>query len=69
MSSTRRTLGDGIRTCSRTGTRSINGATSPFQGVHRHNALDAAVAPAYGWLANISDDALRELVALNGGGQ
>ena len=33
-----------------------------------HVALDAAVASAYGWPANISDDeALRELLALNGG--
>jgi len=33
-----------------------------------HNALDAAVAAAYGWSADISDeDALRELLALNGG--
>ena len=38
--------------------------------VDAHDALDAAVAAAYGWLANISDDdALRELLALNGGGQ
>ena len=35
-----------------------------------HNALDAAVAVAYGWSADISDeDALRELLALNGGDQ
>ncbi len=34
-----------------------------------HDALDAAVAAAYGWSAGISDeDALRELLALNGGG-
>ena len=33
-----------------------------------HEALDAAVAAAYGWSAAISDeDALRELLALNGG--
>ena len=33
-----------------------------------HDALDAAVAAAYGWSADISDgDALRELLALNGG--
>ncbi len=33
-----------------------------------HEALDAAVAAAYGWSANISDDdVLRELLALNGG--
>ena len=32
-----------------------------------HAALDAAVAAAYGWPANISDDdALRELLELNG---
>ena len=35
-----------------------------------HDALDAAVAAAYGWSADISDDdVLRELLALNGGGQ
>ena len=34
-----------------------------------HDALDAAVAAAYGWSAAISyEDALRELLALNGGG-
>ena len=34
-----------------------------------HDALDAAVAAAYGWSAGIShEDALRELLALNGGG-
>ena len=34
-----------------------------------HEALDAAVAGAYGWSADISDDeVLRELLALNGGG-
>ena len=34
-----------------------------------HDALDAAVAAAYGWSADISDDeVLRELLALNGGG-
>ena len=33
-----------------------------------HAALDAAVAGAYGWSANISDDeVLRELLTLNGG--
>ena len=33
-----------------------------------HEALDAAVAAAYGWPADISDDeVLRELLALNGG--
>ena len=35
-----------------------------------HTALDAAVAAAYGWPADISDDdVLRELLALNGDGQ
>ena len=34
-----------------------------------HKALDDAVAAAYGWSADISDeDVLRELLALNGGG-
>ena len=34
-----------------------------------HAALDAAVAAAYGWSADISDEeVLRELLALNGGG-
>ncbi len=33
-----------------------------------HEALDAAVAAAYGWSADISDEeVLRELLALNGG--
>ena len=33
-----------------------------------HEALDAAVAAAYGWSADISDDeVLRELLALNSG--
>ena len=33
-----------------------------------HDALDAAVAAAYGWPVDISDDeVLRELLALNGG--
>ncbi len=33
-----------------------------------HAALDRAVAAAYGWPADISDDdVLRELLALNGG--
>ena len=36
--------------------------------VDAHAALDAAVAAAYGWSADISDDeVLRELLALNGG--
>ena len=35
-----------------------------------HAALDAAVAAAYGWSADISDDeVLRKLLALNGGGR
>ena len=35
-----------------------------------HAALDAAVANAYGWSAKTSDDeALRELLALNGDGR
>ena len=35
-----------------------------------HEALDAAVAAAYGWLADISDDeVLCELLALDGGGR
>ena len=35
-----------------------------------HEALDAAVAAAYGWSADISDDeVLRQLLTLNGGGQ
>ena len=34
-----------------------------------HAALDAAVAAAYGWsVETCDDDALRELLALNGGG-
>ena len=34
-----------------------------------HDALDAAVAAAYGWSVSISDeDALGELLALNGSG-
>ena len=33
-----------------------------------HSALDAAVAAAYGWPADIADDdVLRELLVLNGG--
>ena len=36
---------------------------------HAHAALDAAVAAAYGWDADIADeDALRELLALNSAG-
>ena len=35
-----------------------------------HEALDAAVAAAYGWWADLSDDeVLRLLLALNGGGE
>ena len=38
--------------------------------VGAHEALGAAVAAAYGWTADISDDdVLLELLALNGGGQ
>ena len=38
--------------------------------IDAHKALDAAVAAAYGWPADIPDDeVLRELLALNGGGQ
>ena len=38
--------------------------------VDAHEALDTAVAGAYGWSADISDDeVLRELLALNGGGR
>ena len=40
--------------------------TRPQWLADAHTALDAAVAAAYGWPANISDDdALRELLALN----
>ena len=43
--------------------------TRPQWLVDAHNALDVAVAAAYGWSADISDDdVLRELLALNGGG-
>ena len=36
--------------------------------VDAHEALDAAVAAAYGWSAGVSDDdVLRGLLALNGG--
>ena len=42
--------------------------TRPQWLVDAHNALDAAVAAAYGWSADLSDDeVLRELLALNGG--
>ena len=35
-----------------------------------HGALDAVVAAAYGWSAELSDDDVpRELLALNGGGR
>ena len=38
--------------------------------VDAHDALDGAVAAAYGWLADISDeDVLGELLALNGDGR
>ena len=37
--------------------------------VDAHEALDAAVATTYGWSPDITDeDALRELLTLNGGG-
>ena len=39
---------------------------SPDMARRRHAVLDAAVATAYGWPADISDDdALAELLALN----
>ena len=42
--------------------------TRPQWLADAHQALDAAVAAAYGWPADISDDdVLRELLALNGG--
>ena len=43
--------------------------TRPQWLADAHCALDAAVAAAYGWSADIShEDALRELLVLNGGG-
>ena len=40
------------------------------QWLDAHEALDAAVAAAYGWSTDISDDdVLHELLALNGGGR
>ena len=42
--------------------------TRPQWLVDAHAVLDAAVARAYGWPIDISnDDALRELLKLNGG--
>ena len=42
--------------------------TRPRWLADAHEALDAAVAGAYGWPADISDDdALRELLTRNGG--
>ena len=42
--------------------------TRPQWLADAHVALDAAVAAAYGWSADITDDdALRELLKLNGG--
>ena len=42
--------------------------TRPQWLIDAHEALDAAVAAAYGWPADISDDdVLRELLVLNGG--
>ena len=44
--------------------------TRPQWLANAHDALDTAVAAAYGWPADISsEDVLRELLALNGGGQ
>ena len=44
--------------------------TGPQWLVDAHAALDAAVAAAYGWSADISDDeVVRKLMSLNGGGQ
>ena len=44
--------------------------TRPQWLVDAHTALDAAVADAYEWSADISnDEVLRELLALNRGGQ
>ena len=40
--------------------------TRPQWLADAHEALDAAVAGAYGWPADISDDALRELLTRNG---
>ena len=43
-------------------------ATTPAGARRCHDALDAAVAAAYGWSADISDDeALRGWLALNSG--
>ena len=43
--------------------------TRPKWLADAHASLDAAVASAYGWPADITDDdAIRELLALNGGG-
>ena len=39
------------------------------ENAEAHAVLDAAVAAAYGWPADVTDDdALRELLKLNGGG-
>ena len=44
--------------------------TRPDWLVDTHEAGDTAVAAAYGWSADMSDDdVLPELLALNGGGQ
>ena len=45
-------------------------ASRPQWPVDARDAFDAAVAAAYGWSADVSDDeVLRELLALNGGGR
>ena len=44
-------------------------ASRTSENAEAHGVLDAAVAAAYGWPADITDDdALRELLKLNGGG-
>lgn len=51
----------------RTSTHLYNGR--PQWLADAHEAFDAAVAEAYGWPSDISDEeVLRELLALNGGG-
>ena len=47
--------------------RTLTNLARPQWLADAHAALDASVAGAYGWAADISDeDALRELLALNG---
>ena len=59
-------VSSGLRTGLRTLTNLYN--ARPQWLVDAHAALDAAVAAAYGWPADITDDdALRELLALNSG--